>query len=130
MLAEVNDDTILVNEDVEWNSSTGMENRIEAQSLFISEMVGFDVGGERIAVHKPDLADIKLKKFRPRESEAGIILHLSYRIGILLLLPEVRHFLESLALCLRNKLPYEESCKDTDHTVETICKRVTEVLAH
>ena len=27
---------------------TGMEDRVEPQSLFICEMVGFDVGGERI----------------------------------------------------------------------------------
>ena len=130
MFSKVNDDSVLVDKNIERNTSAGMEDWVEAQSLFISEMVGFDVGGERIAVHKPDLADTQLKKFRPRESEAGIILHLSYRIGILLLLPEVRHFLEGLALSLRNKLPNEESCKDADHTVETVCECVAEVCSH
>jgi hypothetical protein len=48
MFAEVDDEAIFVNENVEWNTSTGMEDRVEPQSLFISEMVGFDVGGERI----------------------------------------------------------------------------------
>ena len=48
MFSKVNDDSVLVDKDIERNASAGMEDRVEAQSLFISEMVGFDVGGERI----------------------------------------------------------------------------------
>lgn len=48
MFAEVDDDAILVDKNIERNASAGMEDWVEAQSLFISEMVGFDVGGERI----------------------------------------------------------------------------------
>ena len=48
MLAEVDDNPLLADKDIKRDSSAGMEDRVEAQSLFISEMVGFDVGGERI----------------------------------------------------------------------------------
>ena len=48
----------------------------------------------------------------------------------LVFLPKLGHILQSLTLGLRNELPYKESCEDADHTVETVCKRMAEVLAH
>ena len=48
MFSKVNDDSVLVDKNIERNASAGMEDWVEAQSLFIGEMVGFDVGGERI----------------------------------------------------------------------------------
>ena len=48
MFSKVNDDSVLVDKNIERNASAGMEDWVEAQSLFICEMVGFDVGGERI----------------------------------------------------------------------------------
>lgn len=48
MFAEVDDDAILVDQNIERYAATSMENRIEPQSLFIGEMVGFDVGCKRI----------------------------------------------------------------------------------
>ena len=48
MFSKVNDDSVLVDKNIERNASAGMEDWVEPQSLFICEMVGFDVGGERI----------------------------------------------------------------------------------
>ena len=48
MFPKVNDDSVLVDKNIERNASTGMEDWVETQALFICEMVGFDVGGERI----------------------------------------------------------------------------------
>ena len=48
MFSEVDYDAILVDPDVEWNTSTGMEDRVEAQALFVGEVVGFDIGCKMI----------------------------------------------------------------------------------
>ena len=48
MLSEVYDDTFLVDKDIERDAVTGMEDRVEAQSLFVCKMICFNVGGERI----------------------------------------------------------------------------------
>lgn len=37
-----------------------------------------------------------------------------------LLLPELGHIFEGLALGLRDDLPYEDSCKDTDDSVKAV----------
>ena len=48
MFSKVNDDSVLVDNNIERNASAGMEDWVEAQSLFVSEVVCFNVGGERI----------------------------------------------------------------------------------
>ena len=48
MFSKVNDDSVLVDKDIERNASAGMEDRVEAQSLFVCKMICFNVSGERI----------------------------------------------------------------------------------
>ena len=50
MFSKVNDDSVLVDKNIERNAATGMEDRVETQALFICEMVGFYIGRERIGV--------------------------------------------------------------------------------
>ena len=43
--------------------------------------------------------------------------------------PELGHVFESLALGLRNKLPDEEGCDDTDDAIEAVGEPVAETIA-
>ena len=52
-----------------------------------------------------------------------------FRIPILIFLPELAHILQALALGFRYQLPYEESCNDTDGTIQTIGKPMTEIIS-
>ena len=46
----------------------------------------------------------------------------------LIFLPKLGHILQSLTLCLRNQLPYKDSCKDTDNTIQTVGEPITHTI--
>ena len=47
-----------------------------------------------------------------------------------LFLPKIAHVLQSLALRFGNKLPNKHGSKDTDDTIQTVCKHMAELIAH
>jgi hypothetical protein len=48
MFSEIHDDSVLVDKNIERYAAAGMEDRVEAQTLFVSEVVCSNVAGERI----------------------------------------------------------------------------------
>ena len=48
MFPKVNDDSVLVDKNIERNAAAVMEDWVETQALFICEIVGFYIGRKRI----------------------------------------------------------------------------------